>query len=147
MSVSGNQKWIKLAMVMLSSVFFLHLKAKNFPGQNFILTLSKVLVVGILRILWPLLAERILSLSTTENSGIVVVKMIKKLPVSKSVNFLTIATSMLLKILLIQRTKVKSSFLNMVRKSLINLLQQCNLSLKMRKQSIHLISGKVLTSS
>ena len=47
----------------------------------------------------------------------------------------------------ILRMKGKYSYSSMVRKSLINSLQQCNLSLKMRKQLIHLISGKVQTSS
>ena len=41
----------------------------------------------------------------------------------------------------------KYSYSSMVRKSLINLLLRCNLSLKTKKQSTHLISGRVLTSS
>ena len=41
---------------------------------------------------------------------------------------------------------VRCFYFVMVRKSLIRLWQQCNQNLKMKLQSIHLISGKVRTS-
>jgi len=46
MTVFGNQKWIRLAMVMQLSVSSPHQMEKNSPGQRCTPMPSKVLVVG-----------------------------------------------------------------------------------------------------
>ena len=102
---------------------------------------------GILRTVSPLSTRVILLVKQIVNFGTLVLRPIRRLLVDRNVSCLTTPTSMLLQIQNIQRMKEKFSFISLVRKSLTRLWRQCNLSSMMNKQSIHLICGRVQTSS
>jgi hypothetical protein len=141
MSVSGNLKWIRLVMVLQLSVSFLHLKVKNFPGQNVshafqgpggwyiensLTTLGqKDPVSEYNRELWN---------SGSDKDKETVRKQKRKLSYYSNIYVVKDPAN--------PQTKVKSSCSSMVRRSLIRSWKQCNLSLKMKLLSILLTSGK-----
>jgi len=69
----------------------------------------------------------------------------KEIAKKENESYLTMQMFWSLVTLKIHKMKVELLYLNLVRKSLIRLLKQCNQHLKMKHQSTHLISGKVQT--
>ena len=147
MIVSGVPSWTSLVTVMLLFGSSHPQKGKIFLGRSFIHMVSKVRVDGILRILVPLLVKRILYLKWTLNYGTVELSQTKILRDNESGGCSMCLIFLLWAILQTLRTRERSSYTSMGRRSLIRFKKQCNLNLRMKIQSIHLIFGKVQISS